>query len=215
MAKSDVAVSETAALLLRWARGDQAAMAELVAADAPWVEAQVRRRLGRQLRQRIDTQDIVQNTLLGLLHHGPRFVCSDRGHLRALLARMVENAIRTQVQHATADKRDLRREARVPAQGSGSVLMLDAGVAPGTEPGLAAEQGEMRDWVRLALELLEPEDRAVILWREFDGEPFATIAARLGIAEDAARMRFSRALPRLARRLKSLRSGDLADLLGA
>jgi RNA polymerase sigma factor (sigma-70 family) len=190
-------------------------MAELVAGDAPWIEAQVRKRLGRHLRQRVDTQDIVQNTLLQLLRTGPRFVCSDRAHLRALLARMVENTIRAQAHHATAEKRDLRRETPPGVPGtSGSVLILDAAAATATEPGLAAEKGELRDWVRLALELLEPDDRNVILWREFDEEPFAAIAARLGTSEDAARMRFQRALPRLAQKLRSLRGGDLAEALG-
>ena len=54
----------------------------------------------------------------------------------------------------------------------------------------------------------------MILWREYDGLPFAEVADRLGLAEDAARMRFARALPKLARKLKSLRTGELGSLLG-
>jgi RNA polymerase sigma-70 factor, ECF subfamily len=206
---------DTVQLLQRWARGDQEALAALVARDVPWIEGQVRGRLGGYLRQRVDTQDIVQETLLTILRTGPRFVCSDRGHLRALLARMVENTIRATAHHQTAGKRDVRREvAPVQPGTSGSVLILDQQAAAVTDPGVAAGKTETRDWLRLALELLEPDDRNVILWREYEGAPFAEVAERLGMAEDAARMRFARALPKLAKKLKQLRAGGLGELLG-
>lgn len=204
---------ETAELLLRWANGDDRALADLVARDAPWIERQVRARLGDRLRQRVDTQDIVQSTLLTILRTGPRFVCSDRAHLRALLARMVENTIRGEAHHHTAGKRDVRREARAVADATRTVLILDQRTAAVTDPGQAAAKAETRDWLRLALELLEPDDRNAILWREFDGLPFAEVAARLGMAEDAARMRFARALPKLAAKLRALRAGRLGSLL--
>ncbi|MFO1078272.1 MAG: sigma-70 family RNA polymerase sigma factor [Planctomycetota bacterium] len=206
---------ETAELLLRWANGDDDALADLVAQDAPWIERQVRTRLGNWLRQRVDTQDIVQGTLLTILRTGPRFVCSDRAHLRALLARIVENTIRGEIHHHTAGKRDLRRELTAPPPDrSHSVLILDQRAASVTDPGRAAAAAETRDWLRLALELLEPDDRNAILWREFEGLPFAEVAARLGMTEDAARMRFGRALPKLAQKLKQLRAGELGSLLG-
>ena len=208
-------VDETVQLLMRWANGDQQALAELVAADAPWIETHVRARLGNHLRQRVDTQDIVQNTLLNVLRAGPRFVCSDRGHLRALLARMVENTIRAEAHHQAAGKRDRRREVRAdPAGATASVLILDRHAASITDPGSAAGNAETRDWLRLALELLDPDDRNVILWREYEGLPFAVVAERLAMTEDAARMRFGRALPKLARKLKALRSGELGQALG-
>ncbi len=207
-------VHDTAHLLLRWANGDQEALADLVANDAGWIGTHVRARLGNHLRQRVDTQDIVQDTLLTILRTGPRFVCSDRGHLRALLARMVENTIRAEAHHQTAGKRDARREVRTDQPASASVLILDQHAAAITDPGSAVAKAETRDWLRLALELLEPDDRNVILWREYEGLPFAAVAERLGMGEDAARMRFGRALPKLAKKLKSLRAGALGEALG-
>ncbi|MBL8748675.1 MAG: sigma-70 family RNA polymerase sigma factor [Planctomycetes bacterium] len=208
-------MTDTAQLLHRWACGDQEALANLVAQDQPWIERQVRARLGDRLRKRADTQDVVQETLLTILRTGPRFVCSDRGHLRALLARMVENTIRAAADHHGAKKRDLRREVEAAAPGTnGSVLFLDQRAASVTDPGAAASKAETRDWLRLALELLEPDDRNVILWREYEELPFGEIADRLGMAEDAARMRFARALPKLAKKLQALRAGQLDSLLG-
>jgi RNA polymerase sigma-70 factor (ECF subfamily) len=211
--RDGAAAADTVQLLMRWANGDQQALADLVATDAAWIEAHVRGRLGPHLRQRVDTQDIVQNTLLNVLRTGPRFVCSDRTHMRALLARMVENTIRAEAHHQQAGKRDRRREVREDPAASASVLVLDRHAATITDPGSAAAHAETRDWLRLALELLDPDDRNVILWREYEGLAFADVAARLAMTEDAARMRFSRALPKLARKLKALRSGDLGVAL--
>jgi len=208
-------MTETRELLLRWHDGDQAALLELVQQDADWIAARVRRRMGPLLRRRAETQDIVQNTLLQVLHDGPRFVLSDREQLRKLLACMVENVLRVEANHQQAQRRDVRREAvprAVPAAGSQSVLSLDPPAAV-TRPSEAAGRQEQRDWVRLALELLEPEDRNVVLWREYHELPFGEIAQRLGVAEDAARMRYNRALPKLAKQLVRLRAGRLDAVL--
>ena len=93
------------------------------------------------------------------------------------------------------------------------MLILDRYAAAVTDPGSAAVKAETRDWLRLALELLEPDDRNVILWREYEQLPFAVVAERLAMAEDAARMRFARALPKLAKKLKALRAGELGQAL--
>ena len=45
-----------------------------------------------------------------------------------------------------------------------------------------------RAWVRLALEMLDPDDRNVVLWREYQDLSFAEIGARLQVGEDAARV---------------------------
>ena len=208
-------MTETRELLLRWHDGDQAALLELVQQDTDWIAARVRRRMGPLLRRRAETQDIVQNTLLQVLHDGPRFVLSDREQLRKLLACMVENVLRVEANHQQAQRRDVRREAvppAAPAAGSQSVLSLDPPAAV-TRPSEAAGRQEQRDWVRLALELLEPEDRNVVLWREYHELPFGEIAERLGVAEDAARMRYNRALPKLAKQLVRLRAGQLDAVL--
>lgn len=203
-------VDDTRELLVAWHGGDEAAFATLIAAHTPWIEQVVRKRLGAALRQRVDTQDIVQNTLIEVLRDGPRFVVGDRDHLRGLLARMVENVLCVQARHAQAEKRDVRREATAPTE---SVLILDRQPAAGSTPSQAAASNEDQAWVRLAVEMLEPDDRSVVLWREFQGLSFADIAHRLEIAEDAARMRFNRALPKLAHKLELLRGGKLGALL--
>lgn len=203
-------MSQTRELLVRWHDGDEAALSALVQQDLAWIEGRVRQRLGPLLRKRHDTQDIVQITLLEVLRYGPRFVLSDRGQFRALLARMVENALRNQADHEGAARRDARRE-RSPSSAD-SVLTLDV-AAPHTQPDEAAARSELQAWIRLALELLDPDDRDVIVWRQYQELSFAAIGERMGIAENAARMRFARALPKLAAKLDAIRAGRLGAAL--
>jgi RNA polymerase sigma-70 factor, ECF subfamily len=206
-------VSETAELLRRCHGGDAAAFAELVAHDGAWIGEHVQRRLGPALRARVETQDIVQNTLLEVLRSGPRFVVADRAQMRALLVRMIENVLRHQARHDQQQRRDVRRERPLAQPAGDSVLELSPPTAPG--PGTQAAAGEQRDWVRLALELLDADDRDVLVWREFDGESFATIGERLGLAEAHARVRFQRALPKLGRKLQLLQQGRLGEAMDA
>lgn len=202
---------DTVELLRAWHAGDGHALDRLVVRELPWLSALVQRRLGSLLRARHDTQDIVQEALLGTLRDGPRFLVDDRRHLRALLARIVENVIRREHEHLTAGRRDRRREETLPR--SEVVVRLDTR-GPFTRPSRAAEADEERAWLRLALELLDAEDRDVIVLREYRGLAFAAIGEQLGIREDAARMRLRRALGRLGRVLDQLRCGRLGELLG-
>jgi RNA polymerase sigma factor (sigma-70 family) len=74
------------------------------------------------------------------------------------------------------------------------------------------------DWSRVqpviddALQRLDSRDRDAILLRFFENRPFAEIAARLNLKEDAARMRVNRALARLRDVLgtRGIRSSEAA-----
>jgi RNA polymerase sigma-70 factor, ECF subfamily len=201
---------ETRLLLQRWHAGDRKAIDALLARDLPWIHDHVHARLGPLLRARGETMDYVQAAVLEVLAYTPRFVTENRRHFRALLARIVENHLRDAHDHHNAARRTPARERPLP---SDSVLDLDRPQRSVTQPADAAARGETEAWVRLALELLEPEDRQVLVLRQWQQLEFAAIGENMGLSEDAARMRFQRALPKLARQLERLRSGDspLAD----
>ncbi|HLU39238.1 MAG TPA: sigma-70 family RNA polymerase sigma factor [Planctomycetota bacterium] len=203
---------DTAALLRAWQAGDAGALDRLVARELPWLTRHVQRRLGALLRAGHDTQDIVQEALLGALRDGTRFAVEDRRRLRALLARIVENVIRREHEHLSAARRDVRRVRPLP---SSSVVLHRHPHSPFTRPSHAAVANEERAWLRLALELLDADDRDLIVMREHRGLGFAAIGAALGIAEDAARMRWRRALGRLGRVLDGLRCGRIGVPLDA
>lgn len=204
-------VASASDLLRRTHAGDRAAFEALLVRELPYIRERVHRRLGAALRARAETGDLVQDALLRLLEYGPRFLVSNDAHLRALLARIVENVIRDGADRASALRRGRSRERALERD---SVLELDPPADSPRRPSTAAARNEERAWIPLALELLETADRRLLVEREWDGRPFADIAAGLGVTEDAARMRYGRALARLARAIDALRTGRLDEILG-
>jgi RNA polymerase sigma-70 factor (ECF subfamily) len=197
-------------LLCRWHKGERQALAQLLERDLPWLRDLIHRRLGPLLKRHGDTVDYVQDAMLEALSYGPKFVVSDLAQFRSLLARIVENMLRDRIEYLTAKKRDLGRQSPLP---SGSVLDLDPAARSVTRPSEAADANENQTWVRLAVELLDPDDRKVILLREWHGLSFGDIAAEMGIQENTARMKFTRALPKLAEKLQKLKQGLLPELV--
>ncbi len=202
----------TVELLERWHGGEEHALDELLQRNLPWIRAHVRKRLGERLRAKAETEDYVQDAVVEMLRYGPRFMVHRRAQFRALLAQIAENVLRGKHVWFKRQRRAVSRERAMP---NDSVLDLDAAAQSVTTPSEAAMRHERDLWIRLALELLAPADREAVLLREWEGLPFAEIASRLEISEDAARMRFRRALGRLARVAKQLRDGELDQVLAA
>ncbi len=199
--------SSTEDLLNRWYRGDRDALRELVEQNSVWVKRRVRERLGDKLRQIGESDDFVQESMLDFMEYTPRFKVRGQAQLRALLARVVENAIRDQNDYwFKARRRALSRACPVPAD---SVLDLAPGGRATTPPDERSAQNELDALLRLAVELLDPDDRRVVVLRHWDEHEFTTIGDELGLTPDGARKRYERALPKLGAILKRLRRGDL------
>jgi RNA polymerase sigma factor (sigma-70 family) len=199
-------VDETPHLLQLWHQGDQAALGRLVELHLPWLQAHVERRLGAFLRERADPADYLQDIVLEFLRDGPRFQVRDGEQFRRLLACVAENTLRDRNDWYRAKRRDLGRNAPLPSE---SVLALDPGFAVNNTPSRVAAGAEMREWVRLSIELLPPEDRKVILARDYDDRSFVDIGEELGMTAAAVRMRWVRAVGRLAETMKKLRAGEI------
>jgi RNA polymerase sigma-70 factor (ECF subfamily) len=186
-------------------QGDHEALQRLVTDHLAWIEAHVRRKLTPMVRLEGDTQDFVQEALLDVLRSGPRFAVENVAGFRALLARIVENNLLDRLRYMQRGQRDRRRQRALP---SDSVLVLDAPARSVTAPSAHAERSERNEWMALALELLEPDDREMIRLRDWEGLSFPAAGARLGMSEEAARKRYRRALPRFAQKLELLQKGQ-------
>ncbi len=198
---------ETVNLLAQWHGGDKQALAVLLQRDLPWIRRFVSTRLGAFMKSREQTEDVVQDAFVRALQYGPRFSTESRARFRALIARIIENQLRDRYDWHAAERRDAARNVALPAD---SVLYLDNPQQSAiTRPSEHATEAERRSWVQLAIELLPAEDRRVILLREWEGLEFEEVGKHMGLSPDAARMRFHRALPRLAQKLQELRSGQV------
>ena len=194
--------STTPALLRAWADGgERSAVDALLDAHLDFLHREVRRQLGPRLRAQFESMDVVQEVALEVFETGPRFVVEDDRKLRALLARMVRNTIVDRDRWFRAAKRDSGREQRRDAP---SVDLTSPRRGPATE---IAEQEEA-ELVRLAVELLDDDDRQVVKLHQLEGVPMAEVAERLELGVTAAHMRYKRALPRLALKMQSLLRGE-------
>jgi RNA polymerase sigma factor (sigma-70 family) len=171
-------------LLARVRSGDPLAVEQLVLQNLDWLRRRVSPRLDPSLRADRDSGDLVQDAVVQLLESGALAGLRDEEHLRGLLQRIVGN-----------DLVDLRRRRGARQFDPHALLWKERSV---TRPSQHAERVERHELLQRALAGLGADDRRVLQLRVWEERSFAGIAAVLGCAEDAARMRCNRALARLA-----------------
>ncbi len=198
----------TLELLNRWRNGDRTALERLLADVEPWLHREMTKAVGGELRTEQDSLDLAQAAVLNFLASGPRFVPENAAQFRALLKRIALNEVfderRRQGRRGTRLRVDSVLDSRSTLTGFGHAQTT------GDRPSRAAERSEETEWVRLALQFLEPEDRYLLLASEVEGLDWATIAAELGLSSpDAARVRCARLKPRVGVLLLQLRRGKL------
>jgi RNA polymerase sigma factor (sigma-70 family) len=169
----------------------------------------------RELRGRCclaDADDIVQAASIAfVLNLRPRQDVHVGSSLLVLARQCVETAINDQLKWQFAQKRCAERSVEPIAE---------SGVAsPATGPATAAARADRRQLRERALQQvlqeLDPIARRVVQLRNLEPARFgfAQIGAILGTTEDAARMRYNRALEEMKPRLHDLLGDDsLCDL---
>src|SRR5882724_8681380 len=106
-------MAETTQLLERWRLGDESALTEILDLHLPWIRQRVREQLGRELRSKVASDDVLQEAVIEFLRYGPRFAPQSEQQLRALLARIVANTICDQSNWFQAARRRMSRETRL------------------------------------------------------------------------------------------------------
>jgi RNA polymerase sigma-70 factor, ECF subfamily len=183
------APESTVQLLARARAGDHAALDEVFARAIPLLKRWASGRLPRWTRDMIDTDDLVQETVINTLKHIDVFEYRADAALQAYLRQAVMNRIRNEIRRAT----------RHPAPATLDSAAPDAGLSP-LEELIGKQTVEAYDE---AMSELEPEEREAIIGRVELGLTYAELAAAMGRpSADAARMAVGRALLKLAKRLK-------------
>jgi RNA polymerase sigma factor (sigma-70 family) len=196
-------------LLDRWHNGDDDALVELVRLQAPWLRTYVRRRMSAKMRLFETSEDVVQSVLLNLLRFELSFRPANEQQFRALVAKAVFNRLCELHDYATTYRRDPDR-AQPLSTGDSRVYIPDDS---SDRPDRRASQSEERAFVALAMQLIDPGDRRLVQWHDFDGAEFAEIGRRLSMSEEGARSRYRRALVRLRVQALRLKKGQVEDLV--
>ena len=188
------AVAESTADLLREAKaGSPEALNQLYERCTGRLLAFIRLRLGRDLRTRLESRDILQASLLKSLEHLDDLKGTETRSLMAWLARIAEHEIRDRADFYQRERRDAARE--MPLEDDAPIKALTRSALSRVILDEEAQRLEN------ALESLSPPHREVVLLRKFEELSFGEIGARLGKSEDAARMLLARAMTALTLKL--------------
>lgn len=184
-----------------WHQTDNQKLEEVLKRHLPWIRSHVRKKLGKYLRTKHDSGDIVQEVIVQFLKYGPKINISDDKQLRALLSKIAENMIYHKHAWFTAQRRDMSKEKPLPTD---SVLASDQTVGKQETPSQIVQQQEREAWIRLGLELLKPAEREIILMRYWKNLSFAAIGKSLTISKNGARKRYVVAWYHLIEKVKML-----------
>jgi RNA polymerase sigma-70 factor, ECF subfamily len=179
----DEAGDSTMWLLERAQGGDHSAARILLERALPGVRRWSHGRLPRYSRGAADTEDVVQDAVVGVLKRLKRFNHRTVGALQAYLRKSVVNRIRDLIRRSNTHPNEPLDDLPVPAD----------------EPS-ALEGAILREQIDLfyaGLRQLRPADRQIVIWKIELGYSVDDIARRLGKSKPAAAMAISRALARL------------------
>ncbi len=177
-------------LLLQSAqKGDDAALERLFHHYLPRLKRWTQGRLPPRARDLVDTEDLVQETFIRTVRNLKGFEYRHEGAFQGYLRSALKNRIRDEV----------RRAQRTPDATTADPNRPSPDVSP-LELALGKEALERYE---RALGNLKPEEREAIVSRIELGMSYAEVAEVLGKASpDAARMAVSRAILRLAQRMR-------------
>ncbi|MFC1634691.1 sigma-70 family RNA polymerase sigma factor [Planctomycetota bacterium] len=192
-------IRKTQELVVLAQGGDNSALDQLCRVYGERVHRIVRFRMGRELRGKLESMDLVQDAFVAAVRDLGDFEYRDEGDFLRWMSKIAENRIRDNLKRLHADKRDICRE--VPNDHSISI----AGDSPArmpepirtTTPSVIMSISEELDKLENAMNLLKPEYREVIVLNQIEGLSLKKIGDRLGKSPDAVRMLAARAMAAL------------------
>ena len=173
--------------------GSEEATEALLARYAGRLLSLIRLRMGPSLRAHLESQDLLQATLLKSYARLREFRGAEPAELMAWLAAIARNEVADQVDFQRRQRRDRARETALGAEAEA----VPAPVRSALSQVIWSEQAAR---LEAALEALPEPHREVIVLRKLEERSFAQIGERLGRSEDACRMLFARAMAALTLR---------------
>lgn len=189
-------------------QGDEAALARLFSFYYDRLWRIVNFRLDRRLRGRVDADDIMQEAYLAAAQRIDKFLYDNPRSLFIWLRMIVtQTLVDVHRRHLGAQKRDASRDISVNsgwsvASTSNSLSFHLLGHL--TSPSQAAVRAEISEQIDQALSAMSDTDREVLALRHFEELTNIETAQVLEMSEQAASIRYIRAISRLKRVLEVL-----------
>lgn len=165
----------------------------------PWLQMVADRELPDRLRGRVDTSDIVQQTLLKAWQAESQFTGETHEQRLAWLRSIVKNTIRDHHRRliGSTKRGSGREQAATDLFAKGKPGLSQVAIEQGTT--VSGEMLAVEEWNQLerSLDRLSDEQRRVIEMRHFEELSFSEIALRMNKSDPAVRMLWVRALRNL------------------
>lgn len=187
--------------------GDKSAINQLYSVYAERVHWMVRFRMSSELRSKLESMDLAQDTLLSALEGLGDFTYKNEGDFVRWLSRIAENELRRSLKKLHADKRDIHKEVRLDSYGSTTAGGFGGTPGPidATTPSVIMSKREDLAKLEKAIDKLRPEYKEVIILTKIEGLSYKEIAGRLNKSPDAVRMLATRAMVALAAAFRSIK----------
>ena len=179
--------------------GNKSALSRLYGVYAERVHWMVRLRMSKKLRSKLESMDVVQDTLIHALNGLDNFTYKNEGDFVRWLSKIAENELRGNLKKLHAEKRDIRKEVRLDSHGptTGGGFVGVAGPIGTTTPSVIMSQKEDLAKLEKAIDRLKPEYREAIVLTKIEGLSYGEIGGRLGKSPDSVRMLATRAMAAL------------------
>jgi RNA polymerase sigma-70 factor (ECF subfamily) len=176
--------------------GDDSALEQLCRVYGERVRRIIRLRMGKEIRPRLDSMDLVQEALLSALGGLGDFTYKNEGDFLRWLSRITQNALRDNLDKLYTDKRDIRKEVRLGnyERTTSRRFAGTAGPIDATTPSVIISKKEDLDKLEKAIDELKPDYREVIVLAKIEGLSYKEIADRLGKSIDSVGHLLSRAM---------------------
>ncbi|MEJ2704213.1 MAG: sigma-70 family RNA polymerase sigma factor [Sedimentisphaerales bacterium] len=186
--------------------GDESALNRLYRIYAERVRWMVRFRMGRQLRSKLESMDLVQEVLIHALDGLEDFTYKNEGDFVRWLSKIAENELRGNLRRLHAEKRDVRKEVRLNhyVRTTGSGFPKNLGPIEATTPSVIMSRKEDLRRLETAMDQLKPHYREAIVLTKIEGLSYEEIGRRLDMSADAVRMLATRAMVALAAAFRSI-----------
>ncbi len=192
--------------LIRQARtGSQSALGELLEAFRFLLLSEAGAQLSSELVPKEGVSDVVQETFKDAVKDFGTFEGTAATQLkRWLLAILGHNLANVRRKYYETAKSAIDREVPL-GEGENSEFCAGHPCADTPTPSSIASQREEERLLLQAMERLGEEERQVIHLRHLDQLDFPAVGVQMGISEEAARKRFSRAIERLQQIIEEIK----------
>jgi RNA polymerase sigma-70 factor (ECF subfamily) len=163
--------------------------------------------MGKELRRKLDSMDVVQDALIHALGGITDFTYENEGDFVRWLSKIAENALRDNREWFHAEKRDVRKEIPLVngERRSGGRPSRVPGPVATTTPSVIMSKKEDLTRLEKAIDALKPEYKEVIVLTKIEGLGYLEIAERIGKSSEAIRKLTSRAMTALINSFESVK----------